>query len=48
MISLLPIPMGLNRYEVIMPTKIKTILLIIACVFLWLVLQSFTGVPMKM
>ena len=43
-----PTPMGLNRHEVIMQTKIKTILLVIACVFLWLLLQSVTGVPMKM
>jgi hypothetical protein len=28
--------------------NIKTILWIIAAVLIWLVLQSFTGVPMKM
>jgi hypothetical protein len=43
-----PPTMRLKRHEVIMQTKIKTILLVIGCVFLWLILQSFTGVPMKM
>ncbi len=28
--------------------NIKTILLVITCVIIWIVLQSFTGVPMKM
>jgi hypothetical protein len=28
--------------------NIKTILWVIAAVLIWLVLQSFTGVPMKM
>jgi len=31
-----------------MPIKIKTILLVIAFVLLWAVLQSLTGVPLKM
>jgi len=42
--------------EVVMSNKndgeasinIKTILLVITCVIIWIVLQSFTGVPMKM
>ncbi len=41
-------PLGLNRQELIMPTKIQTILLVIAVVFLWAVLQSLTGIPLKM